>query len=234
MSAFANLVGALLLRGICALGLCLVFALLLRLLPRLTTSEQGGESSDSGGESEAVIGLTASALLLATLPLPTFGLELPLLGLVVAGPLYDPLLAILLLPLASLGLWRSRLSAVEWLRAYLPAAVGLLAANIARGEQGWLVRLLALVACLPLLLAAGGCGGVGGGLAAGAGWLAMAGLLLTSLLPGVGGSLTLVGLYLAVAFALVPLAQLAAHRLPADSYLWVAALLAGLLGLLAT
>ncbi len=232
MSAFANLVAALLLRGICALGLCLVFALLLQLLPRRASSERGGESSDSGGEREAVIGLAASALLLATLSLPAFGLELPLLGLVVAGPLYDPLLAILLLPLASLGLWRSRVSAVEWLRAYLPAAVGLLATNFARGETVAVVRLLALFACLPLLLAAGR--GVRGGLAAGAGWLAMAGLLLTSLLPGSGGSLTIVALYLAIAFALVPLAQLAAHCLPADSYLWVGALLAGLLALLAT
>ncbi len=200
MVDFANLVAEYTQRLLLwpGLGLSLPIAALLLWLRRAPTPRpsrwEGSLPRPSrweGRAAPAVVGMAGAWLLLALLPWPaSVGVDWPRFGLLPSGlPRGDALAALLLLPLANLALLNEQGAAWRWLVSALPALVGLLAAQ---GDGGVAPRVLAAIACLPLLLVSdalmspiSGPRGVRwmGGLAQQGGWLATIALLLNLLLP---------------------------------------------------
>ena len=152
MLDFANLIAEYALRVALwpGLGLSLPLALLLVALRRWLAPTPN-PSQREGSVQRDLVGIAAALVLLATLPIPAPGFNLPIFGVLPSSQqLADSLFAILLLPLASASLLNTRSEALRWLRAWLPAAAGLLAALY---EGSLRVRILATLACIPLMLA---------------------------------------------------------------------------------
>ncbi len=260
MFDFANLIAEYALRVALwpGLGLSLPLALALlwlrhwlTLAPRPSTREGSSTPTPSpsrlGGRLlRDLMGIAAALVLLATLSIPAPGFNLPIFGVLPSGQqLADPLFAILLLPLASTALLNTRGQALRWLRAWLPASMGLMAALY---EGSLLVRVLAALACIPLLLTSDALIQPDGrqpaerwlgGLAQQFAWLALIALLLDrlgALLPSEPIAYAL--LYAATALSGAALARavnqrwprLAHDTLPAAAGVAMLALLVDLLG----
>ncbi len=214
------------------LGLSLPLALLLLglrrwLTPTPSPSQRVGSSTPIPSPSPRVgsllrdlVGIAAALVLLATLPIPAPGFNLPFFGALPSGQqLADPLFAILLLPLASVAMLNSRGDGLRWLLAWLPVAAGLLAAQY---EGSGLVRALAALACVPLLLtsdvlmlprSAQRAERWLSGLAQQFAWLALIALLLEQLIAPLPGDPLLYALqYAATALIVAALARLVNRR----------------------
>lgn len=256
MVDFANLLAATLLRAMLGCGLLLVLGRLLLLLRAILpergrpanrpyeTALQEGRPANRPYEPAAgrspladLLSLAAGGLLVVVLPLPGVRLELPVFGVVDAPAATDLLLAILLLPLANLSILTStpldgegRVGLATWSVAAIPLTLGVLAASL---SDALLVKLLAGLACLPLLLTAAQLAGTSQAtISRLAGWVVTTLLAVTALLPLAGGWLAWVVVGLTVLLLMVAVRLVNQRWREAGGRLIWPGLVAGLLALL--
>jgi hypothetical protein len=151
MVDFANLLAEYMVRVALWPGLGLSLPLALALLWLRRALPLAGQAQEVGGAGQYLASMAVALVLLASLPLAGLSVTLAGFGLLPSGQqLADALFALLALPLAALALFDNRVQAWRWLRGYIPATGGMLAA-LAMRHNG-LILALAMLAYLALLL----------------------------------------------------------------------------------